>query len=335
MIDLNDRRLASQIVDMIDRRVEQKLRSLLGVTRYGTVVGAPDTEKRQVAVRLLGQDDPSPGFVYGEVVPVDGDNVRVTIDPKGDRFIDAVLGRSVDALSLGPDGTLTLPVTSEAANEGAEIVLAAAQGNGDWHVDAYSNYLRIFKVGVIEYQFGTTGVSFPGGIATDYIAANGQVQGATLRATANGAPGVYVGDDALIADVNVAHRLGIYSQTTPAEGGLILGNGGDVNLYRGAANVLKTDDAFDAPKFVNGIQSGWVDVTASAAIDGTAAVTFPGTFSSTPNVVVSGTNQVTRAVVAKISNGTITTSGFTVIVSNVSGSAWTGTVRVYWIAVAS
>lgn len=115
----------------------------------------------------------------------------------------------------------------------------------------------------------------------------------------------------------------------------------DTNLYREAAAVLKTDAHFtaggtlSAAKFANGIQSGWVDVTASAAIDGTATVTFSPTFATTPNVVVSGTNQVTRAVVAKVQNATITTSGFTVIVSNTGGASWTGTVRVYWIAVAS
>lgn len=140
MIDLNDRRLASLIVDMVDRRVEQKLRAIYGATRYGSVVGAPDTAKRQVAVKLLGQDDPSPGFVYGEVVPVDGDFVRVIVDPRGDRYVDAVLGRdAVDyAPASGVPGNFSIGgILSVGAIAGlVPVVTAYAPGTTSWNVPA-------------------------------------------------------------------------------------------------------------------------------------------------------------------------------------------------------
>jgi hypothetical protein len=101
VIDLNDRRFADLLVGVVDRVVEQKLRTMLRTHHYGTVVGAPDTVRRTVAVALLGKPEPSPGFVYGEVAPVEGDVVRVVIDPKGDRYVDAVVGREA-----GFDGDL-------------------------------------------------------------------------------------------------------------------------------------------------------------------------------------------------------------------------------------
>lgn len=116
MIELNDRRLAVMIADMIDRRVEQRVRELLPMIRYGMVVGSADAAARTVAVRLFGQEEPSPGFVYREFTPEDGDRVRVYIDPKGDRYIDAILGRnaSIDeaAGDFGVGGDLVVSGTA-------------------------------------------------------------------------------------------------------------------------------------------------------------------------------------------------------------------------------
>lgn len=58
-------------------------------------------------------------------------------------------------------------------------------------------------------------------------------------------PAVYIGDDGLISDVNIADAIGISGQQTPANGILVFGSNKDTNLYRSAANQLKTDDALD------------------------------------------------------------------------------------------
>lgn len=109
MIELNDRRLADLIVATVDRIVEQRIRALLSSSHYGIVVGDPDTERRTVAVALNGKPEPSPGFVYGEVEPVDGDVVRVVIDPRGDRYVDAIMGRTPGDLSGSIEvGSLTV-----------------------------------------------------------------------------------------------------------------------------------------------------------------------------------------------------------------------------------
>lgn len=52
-----------------------------------------------------------------------------------------------------------------------------------------------------------------------------------------------VGDDAGIWDVSQADTLNIRGVQTPANGRITLGSAGDTNLYRSAADVLKTDDA--------------------------------------------------------------------------------------------
>jgi hypothetical protein len=131
VIDLNDRRFADLLVGVVDRVVEQKLRTMLRTHHYGTVVGAPDTVKRTVAVALLGKPEPSPGFVYGEIVPVEGDVVRVIIDPKGDRYVDAIMGR--DALATGPETPLVIdvPTGGESAIEIYTAGVLAAVFGGD------------------------------------------------------------------------------------------------------------------------------------------------------------------------------------------------------------
>lgn len=69
------------------------------------------------------------------------------------------------------------------------------------------------------------------------------VHGPVKTATGNADPAVYVGDDALIFDADTADTLGIQGQQTATSGGIVFGSGKDTNLYRSAANTLKTDDS--------------------------------------------------------------------------------------------
>jgi hypothetical protein len=95
-LGLNDRRLAVEILRLIDRRLDLAIRGRLTAHRYGVVDGVPDTVHRTVAVRVYGLPNPSPGFHYGSgLAPRDGDHVRVYLDPRGDKWIDDILGRDV------------------------------------------------------------------------------------------------------------------------------------------------------------------------------------------------------------------------------------------------
>ena len=76
------------------------------------------------------------------------------------------------------------------------------------------------------------------------------VHGPVKTATGNADPAVYVGDDALIFDADTADTLGIQGQQTATNGAIVFGSGKDTNLYRGGANLLETDDAFEAGSYI-------------------------------------------------------------------------------------
>ena len=114
------------------------MRAHVATTRYGTVFGEPDRTRNAVAVRLYGQDEPSPGFVYSEVEPAADELVRVMIDPRGDRYVDAVFGhpasrpRTFNVRDFGgkldgvADDTVALQATIDAAR--ASVYLGGAGG---------------------------------------------------------------------------------------------------------------------------------------------------------------------------------------------------------------
>ncbi len=148
-VGLNDRRLAQAVVDAVDRRVSQIIRELLPAIRYGTVVGSANTVNRTVAVKLFGQQDSSPGFAYGEFPPVDGDRVRVYIDSRGDRYVDAILGR--DPGLIITQGALLLPAQVDTTSgEGGELVLLPSNPLTDgWHLDMVDDLLRWHRDGYV------------------------------------------------------------------------------------------------------------------------------------------------------------------------------------------
>ena len=78
----------------------------------------------------------------------------------------------------------------------------------------------------------------------DALIVTGALTAATGQFGGTSGDAVYIGNDAKIVDVNVAHMLGVQSQSTPANGGIVFGSDADTNLYRVAANELKTDDMF-------------------------------------------------------------------------------------------
>lgn len=124
---LDDRRLAVELQNLIDRRIDRAVRERLTGHRYGLVSGSPDTVARTVAVRLYGLPQPSPGFHYGTgLAPRDGDHVRVYIDPRGDKWIDDILGR--DLVSEIVD-VVTPPVVQPDRARGAVVRVLTSGGS--------------------------------------------------------------------------------------------------------------------------------------------------------------------------------------------------------------
>lgn len=111
MTDLNDRRVAKEIIAAAERMARRTIGRMIAVTRYGVVAGDGDPASRTATVRLYGQSELSGGFTYGTEQPRDGDRVRVLIDPRGDRYVAAILGR--DALPPA-EPVASLPAASSA-----------------------------------------------------------------------------------------------------------------------------------------------------------------------------------------------------------------------------
>jgi hypothetical protein len=99
---------------------------------------------------------------------------------------------------------------------------------------------------------GAVTLSLPQSIATTSSPTFVEVTttGAIRTATGGADPAVYIGDDAMIFDTDNADALGIQGQQTAANAVIIFGSGKDTNLYRGGANLLETDDAFEAGSYI-------------------------------------------------------------------------------------
>jgi len=73
-----------------------------------------------------------------------------------------------------------------------------------------------------------------------------------------------VGDDAWIGDVNSANTVGIRGVQDATAGVLVFGSAEDTNIYRGGANVLKTDDTFNCPSIVINSSATVTSITAGS-----------------------------------------------------------------------
>ena len=94
-----DPRIAAELVAMVDQRVAQHLRAQRR-TAYGEV-NTVDSVNFKASVYVSGDGFASAGFSFPPWMPiVVGDRVRVVIDPRGDRYIDAVLGADSAAPSV-------------------------------------------------------------------------------------------------------------------------------------------------------------------------------------------------------------------------------------------
>ncbi|MBA3403958.1 MAG: hypothetical protein H0U13_04595 [Gemmatimonadaceae bacterium] len=87
-----DPRIAQMIIEAVDTRVVQLMKQR-PYTAYGTVSSVDATAKK-ANIFISGDNIASVGFSYS-ATPIVGERVRVVIDPRGDRYIEAVVGSSV------------------------------------------------------------------------------------------------------------------------------------------------------------------------------------------------------------------------------------------------
>jgi hypothetical protein len=81
---------------------------------------------------------------------------------------------------------------------------------------------------------------------TGALTLTGDVTAAKGRFGGTAGDAVFIGDDAVLADANIANGMVLKGQQTPANGILVLGVNEDARIYRGAANQVKTDNDFFA-----------------------------------------------------------------------------------------
>lgn len=108
------------------------------------------------------------------------------------------------------------------------------------------------------------------------------VAGAIKLATGGNDNAIYVGDDTIIFDVDTADTLGIKGQQTAANGAIVFGSGKDTNIYRGGANVLKTDDSL-------WVAGHTISSYAKGGSADTTTITTAGTYYALTNAEVSFT----------------------------------------------
>jgi hypothetical protein len=88
-------------------------------------------------------------------------------------------------------------------------------------------------------ELGVNGLKFGGDIEM-YSPSAGRI---TIKDNSPNNAEFAVGDDTTFFDADIADFLGIKSTSTAANGGFVFGVDKDTNLYRSAANQLKTDDS--------------------------------------------------------------------------------------------
>lgn len=146
--------------------------------------------------------------------------------------------------------TSTAPMITIQNTSGNDVALTLDRGsNSSWkllnssgNLYLQNNYTTVkgdyFNVISLSYSSGNA--SFKGSISAPSVTAttfNGKL------ATPNNSAGIVVGDDAYIGDINLGNMVGIWGQSDATTGGIVFGNGKDTNLYRGGANLLRTNNS--------------------------------------------------------------------------------------------
>lgn len=191
-------------------------------------------------------------FRFGGTAAVTRDNTS------DDAYKTSVTGDSVDRLVIDADGSIHL-----------------GPGNAVRDVHVYRDSAN--TLGVDNNLYLTGGVYADGDIETP----TGDVVASAGRFGGNGpSDAVFIGDDAVLADANLSNAMVVKGQQDATQGAIYFGSGLDTNLYRSAANTLKTDDSLHV---ANDVQVG-ADGTGNLTVNGTADINGAADISGALNV---------------------------------------------------
>lgn len=212
----------------------------------------------------------------GELVlsgTVHADGSGTTID--GDVEIDgslSITGTASTIRAVTTDDFIVSRVTGDSVDR------LAIDADGSYHLGDGTNPrdVHVFRdsantLGINDNLYLTGGVYADG----DIEAPTGDVVAAAGRFGGNGpSDAVFIGDDAVLADANLSNAMVVKGQQDAAQGAIYFGSGVDTNLYRAAADTLKTDDSLHV---ANDLQvgsdgTGNLDVNGNADVSGTLNV---------------------------------------------------------------
>lgn len=100
-----------------------------------------------------------------------------------------------------------------------------------------------------------------------------------------------------------------------------------------AGAAIETGWGTEVHDQIEGIQAGVATVTWASSADATQAVTFPRAYASPPVVLVAIHTGVTRVIIAKVTAGSVTTTGFTIAGQRTDGTAMSGAIPCSWLAI--
>jgi hypothetical protein len=199
---------------------------------------------------------------------------------------------------------ISLTDTSGQIRSDSEIGLNTIDGSAYQTLRA-----KNYRVGTTEVIDASRNLTNIGTVGCGAITSTGLVTATKFHASSNGASDNYrVGDDAFIGDCNTANMISIcgYTSGAPnANGGIVFGTGKDTNLYRSGANILKTDDAFQAASYAVG---------STSVIDSSRNLTNIGTVGCG---AITSTSTITST---KTASGLGGAKGFTWTPSDISGA---------------
>ena len=170
-------------------------------------------------------------------------------DIYGDLYVDGVISGVLNTsgnITMSSNNTYIYGKTTS----GAQVSLLRLTngnvtdvGNTSGHTCLLGNASPTYYNGSTTYTLYHTG-NKPS--ATDVGAL--PIGGGTMTGkitTPNNAQGIQIGDDVILCDRNIADHL-VLEGSTATNGGITFGSGKDTNIYRGGANILKTDDTMNA-----------------------------------------------------------------------------------------
>ena len=140
---------------------------------------------------------------------------------------------NITTANWGTSRTITIGNTGKSVN---------GSGNVSW---------TLAEIGAAASSHGThltlgtgSGNAAAGNHTHSYLPLSGGTMTGKIT-TPNNAQGITIGDDVTLCDRNIADHL-VLEGSTATNGGITFGSGKDTNIYRGGANLLKTDDTMNA-----------------------------------------------------------------------------------------